>query len=73
MRYTTKQDAIEQAIAPALTEGEFDTDSIFAEAFTWKIDKDDAGNELLNTGGFEQTVTDDEFWAIVQRHEITAA
>jgi hypothetical protein len=73
MRYTTKQDAVEQSILPALAEGEFDTDSIFAEAFTWKIDTDGDGNELLNTGGFEQSVSDDEFWAIVQRHEITAA
>lgn len=73
MRYTTKQDAIEQGITPALTEGEFDTDAIFTEAFAWKIDTDDDGNELLNTGGFEQTVTIDEFWAIVARHEITAA
>jgi hypothetical protein len=71
VRFTTKQDAIEQGIAPALTEGEFDTDSIFAEAYAWAIDKDDDGNELPNTGGFEQTVTDDEFWTIVQRHELT--
>jgi hypothetical protein len=70
MRYTTRQDAIEQAITPAITEGTYDLDAICDAAFTWKIDTNDAGQELLNTGGFEQTVSDDEFWAIVARHEI---
>lgn len=70
MRYTTRRDAIDHAIAPAITDGTYDLDAICGEAFTWKIDTDDQGRELLNTGGFEQTVTDDEFWAIVARHEI---
>lgn len=69
MRYTSRQDAIEQAIMPALTEGEYDYDVIFSETFTWKVDYDGRGNELLNTAGFEQTVTDDGFWEIVARHE----
>lgn len=62
--FTTKRDAIEQAITPAI-EGtgevkvsEFNVDAIFDEAFTW-------------TGsGFEQSVDVDEFWAIVERHAL---
>lgn len=70
-RYTTRRDAIEQAIMPALAEGDYDYESICYAAFNWAIDVDDQGRELLNTGGFEQTVTDDEFWEIVAQHEIT--
>ncbi len=72
MRYTTNRDAIEQAIAPALDHGNYDLDAIFAETFTWAIDRDEHGNELLNTGGFEQTATDDEFWAVVAKHDLDA-
>jgi hypothetical protein len=68
MRYTTRRDAIEQAILPALDGDDYDAEAICREAFDWKIDVDDKGQELLNTGGFEQTVTDDEFWAIVAKH-----
>lgn len=71
MRYTTRHDAIEQAIMPALTEGDYDFEAICYEAFDWKIDVNDQGQELLNTGGFEQTVSEDEFWEIAARHEIT--
>ncbi len=71
MRYTTRQDAIEQAIAPALDHGNYDLEAICDETFEWKIDRDAQGRELLDTGGFEQTVTDDEFWAAVARHETT--
>lgn len=70
MRYTTRQDAIEQAIAPALTDGNYDHAAICDETFEWTIDRDTAGNELLNTGGFEQHVTDDRFWEVVAKHEI---
>jgi hypothetical protein len=69
IRYTTRQDAIEQAIMPALTEGEYDYEAICYEAFDWKIDTNERGQELLNTGGFEQTVSDEEFWEIVARHD----
>lgn len=72
MRYTTRRDAIEQAIAPALDGGDYDVDAICDETFTWAIDTDEAGNELLNTGGFEQTATDEQFWAVVARHDRTA-
>ncbi len=70
MRYTTRQDAIEQAIAPALAEGRFDLEAICYEAFEWRIDVNAAGQERIDTGGFEQAVSEDEFWSIVQRHEI---
>lgn len=69
-RYTTRADAIDQAIAPALDHDGYDLDAICYEAFSWAIDINDNGDELLNTGGFEQTVSDDEFWKIVAKHEI---
>lgn len=69
IRYTTRQDAIEQAIMPALTEGDYDYEAICYEAFDWKIDTNEQGQELLHTGGFEQTVTDEEFWEIAARHD----
>lgn len=70
-RFTTRQDAIEQAITPALDDHDnYDLDAICHEAFEWRIDTNDAGQELLNTGGFEQVVSTDEFWAIVAKHEI---
>ncbi len=68
-RYATRQDAIDFAIAPALTEGTYDLEAICPEAFEWRIDTNAAGQELLTTGGFEQTVTDDQFWVIVARNE----
>lgn len=69
MRYVTRQEAIEQAIAPALTDGQYDLGAICQEAFAWKIDTA-FGVELLNTGGFEQTVTEAEFWEIASKHVI---
>ena len=69
-RYASFQDAKEQGVLYALSgsEGDFDADAITREAFAWTIDTDERGNELLDTAGFEQTVTDDEFWVIVERH-----
>lgn len=71
MRYTTKTDAMEQAITPALGEhaADFDADAIFADAFKYKVDTDEQGNELLNTAGFEQVVTVEEFWEIAKKHD----
>lgn len=68
MRYSTIQDVIEQDIAPALSgfEGDYDTAAIADRAFAWRIDHDVRGNELLNTGGFEQAVSEPEFWKIVR-------
>lgn len=68
MRYTTRRDAIEQAIAPALDDDNYDVAAICNEAFEYRVDTNGAGQELLNTAGFEQTVTDDEFWKIAARH-----
>lgn len=69
-RFPTRQEAIDQAIAPAIAEGDYDLMAICYEAFDWKIDHDADGNELLNTAGFEQTVSEQEFWEIVAKHEI---
>ena len=71
MRYTTRQDAIDQAIAPALDHGNYDLEAICYETFEWKIEINDAGQELLNTGGFEQVVTDEGFWAIADKYDKT--
>lgn len=70
MRYTTRQDAIDQAIAPALTEGTYDLEAICYATFEWKIDINEAGQELLNTGGFEQIVSEAKFWEIAADNEI---
>ncbi|MBW1600917.1 hypothetical protein JJV70_02120 [Streptomyces sp. JJ66] len=74
MRYTTLADVIDQAIVPALGEygSDYDIEAIARETHTWVIDTDSDGNELLNTGGFEQTVSDDEFWAIAEKHDTSA-
>lgn len=70
-RYTTMRDVIDQAVAPAISEGTYDLEAIAREAFEWRIDTDAQGRELLDTGGFEQVCSVDEFWEIVQRHEGT--
>lgn len=69
-RYTTRQEAIERVILPAVNDDSYDVDAIFNEAFAYRVDTDGHGNELLNTAGFEQTVDTDEFWAIVEKHAI---
>lgn len=73
-RFTTLADVIERAILPALGEhhADYDLEAIARETFTWVIDTDGEGNELLATGGFEQTVHDAEFWAVVEKHDRTA-
>lgn len=61
MRYATRQDAIAQNIRPALDPfgGQFDADAICQAAFAWKGD------------GFEQVVSEPEFWKIVQENAIS--
>lgn len=70
MSYTTIADVIDQAIAPALGEygDDYDLEAIARATHEWTIDTDDEGNELLNTGGFRQTVTTEQFWAIAEQH-----
>ncbi len=72
-RFTTRQDVIDEVIRPALGEfaDHYDLAAICDAAYEWKIDRDADGNELLNTAGFEQTVTDDEFWNIVEDNHTT--
>lgn len=73
-RYTTIADVIEQDVVPALGEhaDDYDAEAIAREAFEYRVDTDGQGNELLNTAGFEQKVSVDEFWKIVERHDKTA-
>lgn len=65
MRYATKTDAIDQAIKPALDEGDYDVDKIFEACFKYLTDVDEQGRYLLNTAGFEQVVSDETFWDVV--------
>lgn len=70
-RFTTRQDAIEQHIAPALGEwgDDYDLDSIFDACFVYRTDTDERGNEVLTHAGFERAVTDDQFWDAVKDAE----
>lgn len=63
---------MDQVIVPALGDDAecFDIDAIFALTFEYRVDTNDRGQELLNTAGFEQVVSTEEFWAVVQQHEI---
>lgn len=73
MRFTTITDVIDQAITPALGEygDDHDLEAIAREAFEYKVDTDEQGNELLNTAGFEQVVDDADFWAIAEKYDTT--
>lgn len=69
--YSTKAEAIEREITPALGEwvGDYDIDGIARDLLVWHVDHDERGRELLNTAGY--AVRDDaDFWAIVQAHEV---
>ena len=75
--HTTADDA-KNAIRVAIEGGgaadadDYDIDAIFDEAYEYEVDTNDQGQELLNTAGFVQVVTVDEFWEIVGRHDRTA-
>lgn len=71
IRITTIQDVIDRAVVPALGDfaNDYDVEAIAREAFAWRIDTDGQGRELLNTGGFEQVVSDEAFWEIAKKHE----
>lgn len=71
-RFTTIQDVIDN-ITPALGDyaADYDIDAIAREISDHRTDEDEQGNLLLNTAGFEIIADTDEFWAIVEKHEIT--
>lgn len=79
-RYTTRKEAIDQEIIPALDTSQacgpldvddvFDVDAIADEVLAYRVDTNADGNELLNTAGFEQVVDVTEFWQIVAKHVI---
>lgn len=71
IRFTTITDVI-NSIADAVDGSEYDLDAIARATHEYRVDNDAAGNELLNSAGFERTVTDDEFWAVVEDNEIAA-
>jgi len=72
MRYSNFSDVVEQGVIPALgwDGAAYDAPAIARAAFDYRVDTDEAGRILLDTGGFEQVCGDEEFWAIVARHEI---
>ena len=69
-RYTTRQDIID-SLAGVFGDfaDDYDVDAIIDEAYAYRVDEDENGNQLLNTAGFEQIVTDEEFWAIAEKHD----
>lgn len=70
--YTTKQDAIEQAIIPAIGEdhaNEYDLDAIFDACFRWHDETDSGGNVDLNRCGFLLAADEHGFWGAVMDAE----
>lgn len=67
--YSTADEA-KAAIRTALGDyaDDFDVDVIFAATHQWQADIDEAGVQHGN-GWFEQTVSADEFWQIVEQSE----
>lgn len=70
-RYTTMRDVIEREIIPALGEhvDDYDVETIAREAFAYRVDTNEQGDELLNTAGFEQVVDVEEFWRIAAKYD----
>lgn len=71
-RYTTRQDAINHEVIPALGDyrDDYDHDAIFEATFDYRTDTDERGNEVLTAAGFERTADDTEFWEAVKAAEI---
>lgn len=69
-RYATRQQVID-SLAGVFGDfaADYDLDAIIDETYAYRVDEDENGNQLLNTAGFEQIVTDEEFWAIAGRHD----
>lgn len=70
--YTTKDDAIEQYVVPALGDyaDDHDLDAIFDDCFEYNQAIDEDGVEHLNSSGFRLTADEAAFWESVQRHDI---
>jgi hypothetical protein len=73
-RFTTLQDAIEQDIIPTLDEYADDfspeaLEAIAREAYEYRVDRDEHGNEWLPSAGFELVVSSERFWEIVKAHD----
>ena len=73
-RYATRQDIID-SLARVFEDfaDDYDVNAIIDEAYAYRVDEDERGNELLGTAGFEQIVTDEEFWAIAEKHDRAAS
>lgn len=69
-RYATRQQVID-SLAGVFGDfaADYDLDAIIDETYAYRVDEDENGNQLLNTAGFEQIVTDEEFWAIAENHD----
>lgn len=66
-RYSTADDAIEDAICPVLPDYAYNHRAIFEECFDWFTVVD--SNGVQHGGGwFQQTASDAEFWASAYRH-----
>lgn len=71
--FTTKQDAIEQAIIPAFSDAEYgglewDLDAIADEILTFDTATDEDGTVHLDRQGF-RVREDVDFWEVAGRHE----
>lgn len=77
--YTTRQDAIQAEIIPALGDHatDYDTDGIADELLTWHAAIDEQGTEHVQQSGFQvkpQYSDDpDAFWSLAAKHDRTAS
>lgn len=69
--YTTKRDAIEREILPALGEyaDDYDIDKLADKVLAWVDVIDTAGNVRLDLSGFQLAVEAGEFWTAAQEAE----
>jgi hypothetical protein len=69
-RYENKENVmLDIRIAIGENVDDYDLDGIFAEAYEYKIDTDEQGRGLQNTAGFQQIVSESEWWAIAEKHD----
>lgn len=69
--FSTREEAIQQEIAPALQEwdGDYDLNAIFDDCFELAAIVDEDGVQHGN-GWCQQSVSDTEFWASVEKHAL---